>query len=628
MEDGNTLVLTGDSADGNLVYNFVASNGAAVMPVLQTLGTGPAAIAAGDLNGDHQPDLVITDPAAGNIYVELATGKGKFGNPVPYSLGSQPGAVELADVNGDGKLDVVAADATGIDVLLGDGNGTLSAVDTYPASGSLSSITIADFNGDGKPDVAAASAAGSVAVFLGSGGGAFQPAQSVTLAGGLVPLSAVSGDVNRDGKPDLVVAYNQSDQTQPGGVAVLLGKGDGTFQAPVNITLAGPLVQQTTGSAASAALALGDLNGDGKLDVITAVQGSPNQVAVLLGKGNGSFQAPLLSNTNTAPPMIAIAEINGDGKPDLVLGDCCGLTEASELFGNGDGTFQREVQFPSGPSPAGIAIADFEESGWPDLAVVGSVQSPVRGTLAILSNPFRYVVPDPVASVVSAANSRGAAIAPGSLATAFGADLAQGNPGATSSPLPTSFGGTSLTLVDSNGTAWAPPLIYVSSKQVNFYVPEGVATGEAELIVTSGDGTASAGSVQVATVAPGIFTLNSANLAAAEGILASSNGTQTPVQVYKVSGGAVVANPINLGSASDEFVLELYGTGIQAAGTSNVQVTVGGTSVSVQYAGKSASTGEDQVNIILPHSLAGAGNVTVQVTASGIAANPVQITIQ
>jgi uncharacterized protein (TIGR03437 family) len=630
MDDGNTLILTGDSADGNLISNFVASNGTAAMPVLQTLGMGPAAIATGDLNGDHQPDLVITDPATGGIYVELATGKGQFGSPVTYSLGTQPGAVAIADVNGDGKPDVIAADATGIDVLLGNGNGKLGAVNTFPASGSLSSITIVDFNGDGKPDVAAASAAGgNVSVFLGNGDGTFQAAQNVALAGGLVPLSTVGGDVNGDGKPDLIVAFNNSNQTQPGGVAVLLGKGDGTFQAPVNITLAGPLVQQTTGSALSAALTLGDVNGDGKLDVVTAIQSSlGNQVVVLLGNANGSFQAPLLTTTNTAPPMIAIADINGDGKPDLVLGDCCGLTEASEMFGNGNGTFQAEVQFSSGPSPAGIAIADFEDSGWPDLAIVGQVQSPVRGTLSILSNPFRYVIVDPIATVVSAANSTGTAIAPGSLATAYGSDLAKGTPGATSLPLPTTFGGTSLTIIDSAGTSWPVPLIYVSSGQVNFYVPTGVATGSAQFTVTSGDGTQSAGSVQVATVAPGIFTLNSANLAAAIGILVSSSGKQTPFQVYKVSGGAVVANPINLGSASDQVVLELYGTGIQAAGTSNVEVTVGGTKVPVQYAGKSSFEGEDQVNILLPHSLAGAGNVRVQVTASGIVANPVQITIQ
>ena len=531
MDDGNTLILTGDSSDGNLASNFVASNGRPTMPVLQTLGTGPAAIAAGDLNGDGQPDLVITDPAAGTIYVELATGKGHFGSPVTYSLGSQPGAVALADLNGDGKLDVIVADVAGIDVLLGSGTGTLGAVSTFPANGSLSSIAIADFNGDGKPDVAAASSGGGVLVYLGNGGGAFQSAKNVALAGGMVALSAVSGDLNGDGKPDLIVAFNNSDQTQPGGIAVLLGKGDGTFQAPVNITLPGPLVQQITGSAASAALTLGDLNGDGKLDVFTAFQGSSsNQVAVLLGDGKGGFQAPLLSNTNTSPPMIAIADINGDGKPDLLLADCCGLSEASELFGNGDGTFHAEVQFPSGPSPTGIAVADFEDSGWPDLAVIGQVQSPVRGTLAILSNPFRYVVISPAATVVSAANSTAPAIAPGSLATAYGSDLAKGTPGATSLPLPPSFGGTSVSIQDSSGATSLAPLLYVIPTQVNFEVPPGVATGAATLTVTSGDGTQSIASVQIADVAPGLFEQNSAGLAAAYVILYHADGTHTVEQ--------------------------------------------------------------------------------------------------
>jgi uncharacterized protein (TIGR03437 family) len=629
MGDGNTLILTGDSSDGNLVNNFVASNGTAAMPAIQTLGMGPAAIAAGDLNGDQQPDLVITDPAPGNVYVKLWTGKGQFGNPVTYSLGSQPGAVAIADLNGDGKLDVVAADAAGIDVLLGNGNGTLGAVRTFPASGSLSSIAVADFNGDGKPDVAAASAAsGAVFLFLGNGDGTFQAAQNIMLGGGLVPLSAAAGDVNGDGKPDLIVAFNSSDRTQPGGVAVLLGKGDGTFQAPVNITLAGPLVQQATGSAASAVLTLGDLNGDGKLDVVTAFQGSlSNQVAVLLGNGNGTFQAPLLSNTNTAPPMIAIADINGDGKPDLVLGDCCGLSEASEMFGNGDGTFQAEVHFPSGPSPAAIAIADFEDSGWPDLAIAGQVQSPGRGTLSILSNPFRYVAIEQVATVISSANANAAGIAPGSLASAFGADLATGTPGSTSLPLPVTDEGTSVSILDASGKTTAAPLVYVSPKQVNFYVPPGIATGSATVTITSGDGTQSAATVQVAPVAPGVFELNSAGLAAAD-VYLYSGGTATLENVYSVnSAGAIVANPISLDSGTAYLVL--YGTGFEAAGTAGVTVTVNGVAASVAYAGPQGTfTGLDQANVLLPASLAGKGNVTVQLTANGIAANSVNITIQ
>jgi len=115
---------------------------------------------------------------------------------------------------------------------------------------------------------------------------------------------------------------------------------------------------------------------------------SSNQVAVLLGNGDGTFQAPILTDTNTSPAMIAIGDINGDGFPDLVLTDCCGLSEASYLLGNGDGTFQPEVQFPSGPNPSGIAVADLTGDGRLDLAVIGQVQQNDQGTFSILGSGF------------------------------------------------------------------------------------------------------------------------------------------------------------------------------------------------------------------------------------------------
>ncbi len=634
LGDGNTSLITADNASNNLILSFVSSDGTVHNPELQTIGTGLAAVAAADLNGDRQPDLVITDAEAGKIYVKLASGKGQFASPVTYAVGSQPGALAISDLNGDGKPDVIAADTTGLDVLLGKGDGTLGPLNTVPVAGKLSSVTIADFNSDGKPDIAAANGAGGgVSLFLGNGNGTFQDVRTIPL---INALAAVSGDFNGDGKPDLIVANGVVDFQTLGNLAVLLGKGDGTFQAPNNIALPGPFIPQSLGPGSTVALAAGDLNGDGKMDIVAVLftGGGRSKIAVLLGKGDGTFQTPILTDSNTAPPAISIADLNGDGKPDLLLADCCGLTEASFLLGNGDGTFQAEVQFPSGPDPRGIAVADFNGDGKPDVAIIGQVRAvpnPNRGTLAILFNAFGTTASAAnTASLVSAANPGAKTIAPGSLAIAYSKDLAQGTPGATALPLPTSFGGTTVSLVDSAGKQWQAPLIYVSAAQVNFLLPAGVATGTAQFTITSGTGTKSTATVPIAAVAPGLFTLNAANLVAATALRVSADETQRSQQVYSVNAaGAVVANPIDLGSDSDQVYLTLFGTGLQAAGTSGVKATVGPKDVPVQYAGPQGSfAGLDQVNVVLPHSLAGSGDVTVQLSAAGLAANAVRLTIQ
>lgn len=130
--------------------------------------------------------------------------------------------------------------------------------------------------------------------------------------------------------------------------------------------------------------------------------------------------------------------------------------------------------------------------------------------------------------------------------------------------------GTSVSILDAAGKTTAAPLVYVSPKQVNFYAPPGVATGSATVTITSGDGTLSAATVQIATVAPGVFELNSADLAAAD-VYLSSGGTAPLKNVYSVSSaGQLVANPISLGSGTNQAYLVLYGTGFEAAGTAGV----------------------------------------------------------
>ena len=229
--------------------------------------------------------------------------------------------------------------------------------------------------------------------------------------------------------------------------------------------------------------------------------------------------------------------------------------------------------------------------------------------------------------ILSAANTSANAIAPGSLATANGQNLAT-TTGATTSPFPTTSGTSSVSIVDASGTTTAAPLLYVSPTQILFLVPAGVAPGTAQVTVTNGTTTQTAGNIEIAGVAPGLLTLNGNGLAAADVIQVAANGTQTAQQVFTSTGGAIVPAPIALGSGNTTYLV-LYGTGIASAGTALTSVTINGVAATVAYAGpQGTDTGLVQVAVIIPTSLAGKGNVNVQLTAAGVTANPVQITLQ
>ncbi len=230
--------------------------------------------------------------------------------------------------------------------------------------------------------------------------------------------------------------------------------------------------------------------------------------------------------------------------------------------------------------------------------------------------------------ILSAASPSVTALAQGGLGFAMGQNLAPEGEEILG-PSPTTFDGTSVSIKDAAGNTTSAPLIFVSPGQVTFQVPSSVAAGMATVTVTAPGSTQTASNVVIAPVAPAVFTVNGNGLVAAYAVRVSASGTQTVEPAYAVNAqGSFSAAPINMGSATDKVYLSIYATGVQAAGIGKVAATVNGVSTQVLYAGNAGYSGVDQINVLLPTSLAGSGAVALQVTASGIAANTVQIAIQ
>jgi hypothetical protein len=342
-------------------------------------GNTPVFVAVGDFNGDRRLDLAVANFGSNTVSVFLGNGDGTFQPHVDYATGGTPSSVTVGDFNRDGKLDLVLTNGTfsvgnSVSVLLGNGNGTFQGhVEYRTGLGPTKSVT-GDFNLDGNLDIAVANygpafTTGSVSILLGNGDGTFQA--RIDYPAGVNPIGVMVGDFDSDGAMDLAVGDNNF----PQGVSVLLGNGDGTFQSATHY--------QTQHGPRSGIVA--DMNFDGKLDLAFAPYDGTGAVGVyiFIGNGDGTFQPEVSYRAGAGANSVNGADFNGDGLLDLAVANV-ESNNVSVLLGQGDGTFQPHVDYSAGSGPAQLAIGDFNGDGMLDLAVANQTSNTVS---VFLQNP-------------------------------------------------------------------------------------------------------------------------------------------------------------------------------------------------------------------------------------------------
>ena len=324
------------------------------------VGTNPVCVAAADIDGSGQTDIVVGSFSGNLISALLNTDGGLFGVMTNTSITNgigYPVSLAAADFNHDNVMDLAVArdfppaGLGPLTVLLGRGDGSFAWGTNY-GSGNYYSVVVGDLNHDNEPDIVVGSNNGRVSVFLGNGDGSFAGPTNYHPGSTTIGWAVALGDFNADNNLDIVVSSFWEKK-----VFVLTGAGDGTFQITTNYALTSNPEQVVTA----------DANSDGKLDIIT-VNTSSNSFSVLLGNGDGTFQLLVNYGLGAASQNLTTGDFNGDGFLDLVTANYL-TTNVSILLGNGDGTFALATNLPVSSEfrPQSVAVADFDGDGKPDI---------------------------------------------------------------------------------------------------------------------------------------------------------------------------------------------------------------------------------------------------------------------
>lgn len=301
-----------------------------------------------------------------------ATNPITFSSPVSYDIGAYAHDPEVKDINGDTKPDIIVPGYGVVEVFIGNGNGTFQPKVISPDQYGYGPLAIGDLNGDGKQDIVRAidslSASSNVVhVMLGQGDGTFKLPVEYNSDTGSFQRSITLGDVNSDGKLDIVVpnyGFNSMQTEVRNTVNVLLGNGDGTFK---------PAVHYQSGGDGPWFVDVVDFNGDGASDIVTQNVGD-HTLSILLGNGDGTFQSGYLtaySEPGNYLDNVTIGDINGDGIIDVISTHGGVPSSVGVQVANQDGTFSIKKQYASMYGPNALEIGDINGDGFPDIAVSG-----------------------------------------------------------------------------------------------------------------------------------------------------------------------------------------------------------------------------------------------------------------
>jgi len=382
--NADTLSVLRNTSSGQGDIAFAAKRDSAT-------GLNPSSVAIGDLDGDGKSDIAVSNSHSNNVGVlrNISSGGSSdaFASRVDYDTHSGPWAVAIGDLDGDGLPDLAGAriysDTVSVvrNVSSGGGNIAFGARADFATGSGPGSVAIGDLNGDGRPDLVVANrTSNTVSVLRNLGNGEF--ANKVEFATGIRPLSIAIGDLGGDGLPDLAVVNWESNT-----VSVLRNTSSGassiTFAAKADFA---------TGFRPFA-VAIGDLNGDGSQDLV-AVNATSATVSVLRNtssSGSGiAFAAKVDFDTGWESVAVAIGDVDGDGRPDLAVAntgvypDYAGTVSVLRNISSGESNvaFAAKVDYAAGYHPSSVAIGDLDEDGLPDLAVANAFSS----TASVLRN--------------------------------------------------------------------------------------------------------------------------------------------------------------------------------------------------------------------------------------------------